>query len=574
MKFSLVTAITVCFFLQGCTPATKEAVVEIKHADTIITGGLIYDGSGAEPYIGDVAIDAGKIVAIGDVSEFSAAHIVDAKGHAVSPGFINMLSWGVASLIHDGRGLSDISQGITLEVFGEGISMGPVNAQIKKGLQEEFSVDYPVKFEWNTLGEYLEHIVIKGISPNVASFVGATTLRMNQMGSENIAPTEAQLAAMVAEVRIAMQEGALGVGSSLIYAPAFYAKTDELVALVGEAAKYGGSYISHIRNEGNQLLEAIDELIGIAEASGAAAEIYHLKASGENNWPKMALAIDKINTARERGLNIRANIYTYPAGSTGLDASMPPWVQAGGYEEWRSRLLDPATRQKVKLEMQTPTDEWDNLWLAAGTPERVLFSSFKNPELKPYTGKKLAEVMQIRGTDAEDTLIDLVIEDGTRVGTIYFLMSEDNIALKIKQPWLSFGSDSDALAPEGEFLKSNPHPRAYGTFARLLGHYVREKNVISVQEAVRRLTSLPAENLKLKQRGALKAGYAADIVVFNPNTITDNATFAKPHQLASGVEHVWVNGQQVLKNGEHTGALPGQVVRGPGWTGWQDAEPK
>jgi N-acyl-D-amino-acid deacylase len=572
MKLSLVTAFSILFFLLGCTPAVKDQQALKKHADTIIAGGLIYDGSGSEPYMGDVAIENGKIVAIGDVAEYSASHVVEANGYAVSPGFINMLSWGVTSLIHDGRGMSDISQGVTLEVFGEGISMGPLSPQTLKGLEQEFSVDYPVKFEWNTLGEYLDYVVDKGVSPNVASFVGATTLRMNQMGSENIAPTDTQLAAMLAEVRVAMQEGALGVGSSLIYAPAFYAKTEELIAIVSEAAKYGGSYISHIRNEGNQLLEAIDELIAIAETSGAAAEVYHLKASGENNWPKMALAIDKINAARTRGLNIRANIYTYPAGSTGLDAAMPPWVQAGGYEKWRSRLLEPTIRQQVKVEMQTPSDEWDNLWLAAGTPERILFSSFKNPELKPYTGKTLAEVMQIRGTDAEDTIIDLVIADGTRVGTIYFLMSEDNIALKIKQPWLSFGSDSDALAPEGEFLKSNPHPRAYGTFTRLLGHYVREKNVISLQEAVRRLTTLPAENLKLKQRGALKLGYAADIVVFDPETIIDNATFAKPHQLASGVEHVWVNGQQVLKNGQHTGALPGQVVRGPGWTGWEDAE--
>ncbi|MFT4937329.1 MAG: N-acyl-D-amino-acid deacylase [Paraglaciecola sp.] len=572
MRYHLIPVIAGFCLLLGCSPAPPIHKDDFQHIDTIITGGLIYDGSGSEPYTGGIAIDNGKILTVGDVSKYSAAHVVDAKGYAVSPGFINMLSWGVVSLIHDGRGMSDISQGVTLEVFGEGISMGPLSPYTLKGLEQEFLVDYPIKFEWNTLGEYLDYVVDKGVSPNIASFVGATTLRMNQMGSENIAPTDAQLASMQEEVRVAMQEGALGVGSSLIYAPAFYAKTDELIAIVSEAAKYGGSYISHIRNEGNQLLEAIDELIAIAEVSGAAAEIYHLKASGENNWPKMALAIDKINAARARGLNIRADIYTYPAGSTGLDAAMPPWVQAGGYEEWRSRLLDPTIRQQVKIEMQTPNNEWDNLWLAAGTPERILFSSFKNPELKPYTGKTLAEVMQIRGTDAEDTMIDLVIADGTRVGTIYFLMSEDNIALKIKQPWLSFGSDSEALAPEGEFLKSNPHPRAYGTFTRLLGHYVREKNVISLQEAVRRLTTLPAENLKLKQRGALKAGYAADIVVFNPDTIIDKATFAKPHQLASGVEHVWVNGQQVLKNGQHTGAFPGQVVRGPGWTGWEKTE--
>ena len=559
--------------LSGCgedkaTPSPSE--VSQTEVDLIITNGMIYDGLGGEPFQGGIAVDDDMILAVGDVSGFRSDQMVDANGEAISPGFINMLSWGVQSLIVDGRGLSDIAQGVTLEVFGEGYSMGPISPILKAELEEKYSGDFPFKVEWETFGEYLEYLVDKGVSPNVASFLGATTVRINHIGLEDKAPTPEQLAAMQAEVRASMEEGAMGIGSSLIYAPAFYADTEELVALMQAAAPYGGSYISHLRSEGTSLLEAVEELIEIAKRSGAPAEIYHLKAAGLDNWDKMPKVIDRVNEVRAQGIEVRANMYTYTAGATGLDAAMPPWVQAGSQSDWSARLQDPETRARVKAEMKAP-DGWESLWLAAGDPEKLLFASFKNPDLKKYTGLSLADVMAERGTDAEDTMMDLVIEDGSRVGTIYFLMSPENMALKVKTPWVSFGSDGGAIAPEGNFLKSSPHPRAYGNFTRLLGKYVREDGLISPQEAIRRMTSMPADNLKLRQRGRLAPGYKADIVVFDPATIGDKATFARSHQLATGVTHVFVNGSQVLKDGEHTGALPGQVVRGPGWTGWKDA---
>jgi N-acyl-D-aspartate/D-glutamate deacylase len=434
-----------------------------------------------------------------------------------------------------------------------------------KKLFTELQGDIKYDIRWTTLGEYLDVLAKKGIATNVASFVGATTVRIHELGYENRPPTAEELDRMRGLVRQAMEEGALGIGSSLIYAPAFYAQTDELIALSREAGKYGGMYISHIRSEGNGLLEAVDELIRIAREANVPAEIYHLKAAGEQNWPKMDEVIAKIETARGAGLRITADMYTYTAGATGLDAAMPPWVQEGGLREWIRRLQEPATRARVKREMVTPTKAWESLYLAAGSPEKVLLVAFKQERLKPLTGKSLAEVARIRGTSPEDTAMDLVIEDDSRVGTVYFLMSEENIRKQLRLPWVSFDSDAESLAPEGVFLKSNPHPRAYGNFARLLGQYVRDEKVIPLEEAIRRLTTLPATNLKLDRRGALKVGHYADIVVFDPHTIQDHATFEKPHQYSTGVKHVFVNGVQVLKNGQHTGSTPGRVVRGPGY---------
>jgi N-acyl-D-amino-acid deacylase len=534
--------------------------------DVVIRGGTIYDGAGGAPYVADLGIAGDTIAAIVTLDDASGRVEIDATGMAVSPGFINMLSWATESLIEDGRSQSDIRQGVTLEVFGEGWSMGPLNEAMR---QELVSQQGDIKFEveWTTLGEYLEHLVERGVSPNVASFVGATTVRIHALGYEDRPPTAEELDEMRGLVRQAMEEGALGIGSSLIYPPAFYADTDELIELAKVAAQYDGMYISHMRSEGNQLLEALEELITISREAGLAAEIYHLKAAGQANWDKMDAVIDRVEAARAEGLRITADMYTYTAGATGLGAAMPPWVQEGGHEAWVERLKDPAIRERVIREMRTPTDEWENLFLAAGTAENVLLVGFKNEELKPLTGMSLAEVAAMRGASPEETAIDLVIEDDSRVGTVYFIMSEENIAKKIRQPWVSFDSDAGSLAPEGVFLKSNPHPRAYGCFARLLGKYVREENVISLEEAVRRLTSLPASNLNIERRGSLAPGYFADVVVFDPETIIDHATFAEPHRYATGVLHVFVNGSQVLEDGEHTGATPGRVVRGPGWRG-------
>ncbi len=539
----------------ACTPAPQY--------DVIIRGGTIYDGGGGPPFVGDLAIDGDTIAGVGDLGRARGVTEIDATGHAVTPGFINMLSWATESLIEDGRSQSDIRQGVTLEVFGEGWSMGPLNEEMKREVVER-QADIKFDVTWSTLNEYLEHLVERGISTNVASFVGATTVRIHVLGYADRAPTPEELERMRALVRTAMEEGALGVGSSLIYAPAFYADTDELIELAKVASEYGGIYISHIRSEGNRLLEAVDELITIARRANVPAEIYHLKAAGRDNWARLDDVFARVEAARAEGLNITADMYTYTAGATGLDAAMPPWVQEGGHEKWVERLKNPATRRRVTREMRTPTRQWENLLLAAGTPENVLLVGFKNDSLKPLTGKTLAEVAAMRRKSPEETAIDLVIEDDSRVGTVYFIMSEENVKKKIAQPWVAFCSDAESLAPEGVFLKSNPHPRAYGTFARLLGKYVREEGVITLEEAVRRLTSLPAGNLKIERRGALQPGYFADVVVLDPAAITDHATFAEPHQYATGVVHVFVNGTQVLAAGEHTGATPGRVVRGPG----------
>ncbi|TCO75854.1 N-acyl-D-amino-acid deacylase family protein [Chromatocurvus halotolerans] len=535
------------------------------HFDLIIAGGTVYDGSGGEAIAADIAVRNDLIAAIGnDIG--TADERIDASGKAVAPGFINMLSWANESLIEDGRSLSDIRQGITLEVFGEGWSMGPLNDTMKADMLAQQG-DIHFDIAWTTLGEYLDYLTERGISPNVASFVGATTVRMHVLGEDDVDPTSEELATMQELVREAMREGALGVGSSLIYAPAFYAGTDELVALMQASAEFDGRYISHMRSEGNRLLESVDELIEIAERAGTGAEIYHLKASGEKNWDKMDAAIERIEAARERGLDITANMYTYTAGATGLDASMPPWVQAGGLEQWIARLRDPEIRERLRSEIATPSDDWENLYLSAGGADRVLLIGFRNPALKPLTGMSLAAVAEQRGTSPIDTMMDLVIEDGSRVDTVYFMMSEENVRKKIAQPWMSFGSDAASMAPEGAFLLSSTHPRAYGNFARLLGNYVREEKVITLSEAIRRLTTLPAGNLKLRERGSLEVGHYADIVVFDPDTVTDPATFDNPQQLARGVSDVVVNGVPVLRDGMHTGALPGRVVRGPGYSG-------
>ena len=544
-------------FSLSCSSAPTERF------DLIIRNGTIYDGSGSASYVGDVAIHGDRIAAIGDLSKARGRTEVDAEGLAVSPGFINMLSWAVGSLIEDGRSQSDIRQGVTLEVFGEGISYGPVNERVEQALLQS-QVDIKFDIEWTTLGEYLDFLVRRGISPNVASFVGATTVRIHEIGYEDRPPTPEEMDRMRELVRQAMEEGALGVGSSLIYAPAFYAQTDELVELCKAASQYDGMYISHIRSEGKRFLEALDELITIAREANLPAEIYHLKAGGELNWPLLEKAIAKVEAARAEGLRITADMYTYTAGSTGLNATMPPWVQEGGYEAWVGRLKDPAIRARVRKEMTTPTDEWENFNLAAG-PEGTLLVGFKNEELKPLTGKTLADVAKLRGTSPEDTAMDLVIEDGSRVQAVYFLMSEDNVRKQIALPWVSFGSDAGSMATEGVFLRSSTHPRAYGNFARLLGKYVREEGIISLEEAIRRMTTLPADNLKIKERGSLQPGYFADVVVFDPEEIQDHATYENPHQYSIGVVHVWINGAQVLEDGEHTGATPGRVIRGPGW---------
>ena len=550
-------------FLAGCG-AQKEY-------DAIVRGGTVYDGTGAPGVVADIAIEGDRIAAIGDLDDAKADRVIDASGLAVAPGFINMLSWANESLIEDGRGESDLRQGVTLEIMGEGSSMGPLNGAMKEeAVARQGDIKYPI--EWTSLGDYLGFLERKGVSLNVASYVGATTIRVHELGYEDRAPDAAELERMQDLVRAAMREGALGVGSSLIYAPAFYADTDELIALTKAAAEFDGGYISHMRSEGDRYLEAIDEVLKIAREAGTRAQIYHLKPAGAANWGKSVQGLEKLDAARAAGVDVSADIYTYSAGATGLDAAMPPWVQEGGHDAWVVRLKDPEVRARVIAEMRAPAVGWESLYQLAGGAENVLLIGFKNDALKPLTGKTLAEVAALRQTSPEDTMIDLVIEDDSRVDTAYFLMSEENIRRNIAWPHTMFGSDSAALSPQGVFLKSNAHPRAYGSVARLFAKYVREEKVITVEEAVRRLTSLPADHLRLRERGRLAAGNFADVVVFDPATIQDHATFDKPHQLSTGVSHVFVNGVLTVENEEHTGAKAGRVVRGPGWTGWETAE--
>jgi len=561
-KTLLLLALTIS--LSSCTDATVEDTAPVAQFDLMIVNGLVYDGQGGDPYRADIGVNSDRIAAIGsDLG--SAGKTIDATGLAIAPGFINMLSWATESLIEDGLSQGDIRQGVTLEVMGEGWSMGPMNDAMKDELIKQ-QADIKFDISWTTLGEYMQFLEDKGVSTNVASFIGATTVRIHELGFADRAPDELELKRMQDLVHEAMKEGAMGVASSLIYAPAFYADTAELVALSEAAATHGGRYISHLRSEGNQLLEAVDELITIAREAEIGAEIYHLKAAGADNWPKIEQVFEMIESARASGLDISADMYNYTAGATGLDAAMPPWVQEGGLDAWIERLRDPAIRERLVGEISTPTNEWENLYLATGGADKILLIGFKNPDLKYLTGKTLAEVSKMRGTTPEITMMDLVIEDDSRVSTAYFIMSEVNVRKKIAQPWMAFDSDAESMAPEGVFLLSNPHPRAYGNFSRLLGKYVRDEQVISLQEAIRRLTSFPAGNLKIQDRGSLKEGYFADIAIFDPNSIGDRATFAAPHQYATGMQHVIVNGIQVVMDGEHTGATPGRFVKGPGYS--------
>lgn len=534
-----------------------------KAFDVIIRGGTIYDGTGGPPKRVDVGIKGDRIAAVGDLHRAAAPKVISAAGLAVAPGFINMLSWSTESLIADGRSEGEIRQGVTTQIMGEGWSMGPLNDTMKRQMKEAQG-DIKFDIEWTTLVEYLKFLEKHGISQNVASYVGATTIRQNVLGEADVQPTPAQLDEMRELVRREMEGGALGIGTSLIYAPAFYAKTEELIALSKVAAKYKGKYISHMRSEGNQFLEAIRELIRISREAGIPAEIYHLKAAGQNNWPKMDQAIKLVEKARRSGLKITADMYTYTAGGTGLTACLPPWAMDGGIEELVKRLNDPATRAKIKKEANMPSDEWENLYLASGSPDRIILVGFNTEKLKPLQGKSLAEAAKLRGTDPIDTIMDLIVEDHSIGSAVYFLMSEENIKKEIRLPRVSFGSDAASMAPEGIFLKSSAHPRAYGNFARLLGKYVRDEKVISLSEAIRRLSGLPATNLGLDHRGFLKVGMFADVVVFDPKTISDRATYAEPHQYSVGVKHVFVNGVQVLKDGVHTNAKPGRALWGPG----------
>lgn len=532
--------------------------------DFIIKNGIVYDGNGGNPLKTDIGIKSDTIAFIGDLSsESDAKEIIDANGMAIAPGFVNMLSWSTESLIEDGRSLGEISQGVTLEVMGEGDSMGPINDSMKVYLQNsQGDIKYDVA--WNSLGEYLTYLEKRGVSTNIASFVGASTVRANEVGYANRPPKVEELERMKQHVKKAMEEGAMGVASALIYTPGTYANTYELVELAKVASAYDGMYISHIRSEGNRFEEAVNEVITIAKKANIHAEIYHLKAAGTTNWAKLDKVIATIDSARIAGINITADMYNYIAGATGLDAAMPPWVQEGGFAQWSRRLTSGTIRTQVGKEMSTPQSDWENLCLAAGA-DKTLLIGFKQDSLRKYIGKTLAEVAAIRKKTWYETAMDLVVQDGSRVDVVYFLMSEENVKKQIALPYMSFCSDAASMAPEGVFLKSSNHPRAYGNFARLLGKYVRDEKVITLQEAIRKLTSLPCDNLKIQKRGRLVVGNFADIVVFDPNKIQDKATFEKPHQLSEGMINVFVNGTQVFKNGTHTGAKSGRFVKGPGW---------
>src|SRR6266567_5871725 len=550
-------------FLVAFVTWTTAVSAPAQDFDVIIKGGAVYDGTGGEAQHVDLAIKGDRIAGLGDFKDASAKTIIDANALAVAPGFVNMPSWSTQSLIQDGRSQSEIRQGVTTEIMGEGESMGPVNDRVREHmLRTQGDIKYDIK--WNTLAEYLRYLENRGISCNVASFIGATTIREYVIGFEDKPPTPEQLNQMRDLVRKEMEAGALGIGTSLIYPPAFYAKTEELIELCKVASKYKGKYISHMRSEGNQLLEAFDELLRISREANIPAEVYHIKAAGRKNWAKIDSLLSRIESAQKEGLNIRANMYTYTAGATGLDACFPPWTEDGGYPALFKRLRDPAMREKIKAVVKIDSDKWENLYLATGSPDKILLVAFKSEKLKPLTGKSLAEVAKIRGKDPIDTAMDLVAEDESRVGTVYFMMSEENVKKEIAKPWISFGSDEASQAPEGVFLKSNPHPRAYGNFARVLGKYVRDQKAIKLPEAVRRLSALPATNLGLDHRGFLKEGMFADVVVFDPAKIADHATFENPAQYATGMKNVFVNGREVLRDGEHNGAKPGRTLYGPG----------
>jgi N-acyl-D-amino-acid deacylase len=542
--------------------ALATTPVAAQQYDILIENGTIYDGSGAPPYVADIAVDEDRIVAIGRLDTDGAARVIDASGLAVAPGFFNLLSHAHLSLLRDGRAMSDVLQGVTFEVLSE-ISLSPLTDESAAFLGSIFD-DEGVEIDWRTVGEYLERVEQSGVSPNFATFVSAATVRTNVLGMGDVDPNPEQLERMQSQVAEAMEDGALGLTSALIYAPGTFAETEELIALAEVAAGYGGLYTAHIRSEGNRLVEAVDETLRIGREAGLPVKIHHLKAGGRPNWDKLDAVIDKINALRADGVPVTADMYTYIAGATGLDAAMPTWVQAGGYEQWAERLQDPEIRARVKAEMGVNAEDWENLGYFAG-PDGMLLVEFKNDALKKYAGRTLADVADERGQDPRDTIIDLVIEDGSRVGTVYFLMSEENVKKQIRQPWVMFGSDAEAPAAEGEALTKGAHPRTYGNVARLLGKYVRDEKVIALEEAVRRLTSLPAATLNIPERGRLVPGHFADIAIFDPAKIADRATFENPHQYSVGMVHVIVNGVPVVSDGKHTGATPGRAVRGPGY---------
>lgn len=564
MRYQARALLVLALGSSTATAAAPPAAAQLAAYDVVIRGGTVYDGSGGAPFVGDVAIHGDRIAYIGPHAPGRGAEEFAARGKAVAPGFVNMLAHPEESLLIDGRALSDLRQGVTLEVLGEG-SMGPLSAQMKR-LYAQRQSDIRYDIDWTTLGEYLTRLERRGIAPNVASYVGAGTVRTYVLGERDVQPTAEQLGEMRALVHQAMEEGALGVTTALIYSPNQYAKTPELIALAQESARCGGIYSAHMRSEGDRLLEAVEETVDIARASGAPAEIYHLKEAGRRNWGKLEALIHAVDAARASGVRITADMYVYTAGATGLDAAMPPWVQDGGLEAWIARLKNPQHRKRVLADMRDPSPAWENLMAAAGA-EGTLLLGFKNPALKPLTGKTLAAVARARGLSAQDAAIDLVIEDGSRVEVAYFLMSEDNIRREVALPWVSFDSDADAPAPEGVFLKASRHPRTYGNFARVLAHYVREEKVLTLPQATAKLAALPAATLSLSDRGLLKEGYFADIVVFDPAKVQDHSTYERPQQLATGVGDVWINGVRALRHEVATGAASGRALRGRAWTG-------
>lgn len=535
--------------------------------DLILRGGTLYDGTGTDPVIADVAIADGKVIAVGEAIDGGAKQTIDVSGLAVAPGFINTLSWAVESLIEDPRSMSDLKQGVTLEVMGEGTSMGPLSDEMKAARDTILSnADIKYDIEWTTLGEYLEFLEKRGVATNVTSFVGSSTLRIHTVGYADRPATEDEMAEMKRLLHEAMREGAVGMSAALIYPPATYQTTEELIELCKVVAEYDGMYISHIRSEGGKFIEALDEFLHIVRDAKVTGEVYHLKAAGRENWHKMDQAIAKLQAARDEGLPVSADMYTYPFSGTGLSSCIPPWAHDGGFEAMIARLKDPETRQRIKGDMKMPSTKWENMYYENGL-DGILLAGFKNLALRKYQGKTLGDVVKERGTDPDDTLMDLIIEDNSRIFTMYFSMNEDNLRKQVQQPWMSFCSDAGSIAPEGVFLNTVPHPRAYGSFARVLGQYVRDEGLLTLQQAVRQLAGLPADNLKLKERGYLKAGYQADIAIFDPAKVQDHSTPQDPHQFSEGMVHVFVNGVQVLRDGDHTGNMPGQVVRGPGWSG-------
>jgi N-acyl-D-amino-acid deacylase len=520
--------------------------------DLIIRNGLLYDGSGKTPRAGDLAIQGDTIAAMGDLKNATAKKEIDARGLAVAPGFINMLSWADGSLLRDGLSMSDIKQGVTLEVFGEGWSPGPVKRNTTKKDESQ----------WTTLGGYFNWAIKKGVAPNIASFVGATTVRMYVMDQANRAPSKAELERMKSLVKEAMEDGAMGLGSSLIYTPANYASTEELIELSKVASQYGGMYITHMRSEGDFILKALAETIRISKEAKIPAEIYHLKINIARNWNKIDSLLNKIDSAQKAGLKITANMYPYAASGTGLNSRLPTWVQEGGAKEMRKRLKNPDVMKRVLYEMEK------GIPYKNSDPENVVLVDFRLDSLDQlYKRKKLSEVAKLHGKNADETVIDLIVKDKSRIEALYYLQSEENIRRILGLPYVSFGSDAGSIAISQKAVESDIHPRAYGTFARILGKYVREEKIISLEEAIRKLTSLPASNLKIKKRGSLKPGYYADLAVFDPEKIKDLATFENPHQYAEGMQYVFVNGVEVLSKGAHTGAKPGRVIYGKGWRG-------